>query len=1138
MSAAPSPDLDALLARLDRLSHSERLQAAAAFALTHREHPALPATIERLIAGDAHAGGLAVVMAHAVHHVAPLRRALTHASLRVRRLAIAGLVQLADHVADGPDLADLALYLPPALRRDLVKSLVRHGRRADGRRLFPLLLARCGPRDATLLLPVLEDSTLRAHLPALAHAVANWRSLHLRHPQVVRDHLEHALASVSASEQASVWTRHRSLVSALAEHDGAALLDLLDRHGDTCPPWLLRPRLGDLVRVDPERSLALLERPEQRAATHNSGLPRGVLTHLHCFDPAQRLRLARLVGEQPQHLAALLKEVAPGQREALFTAAVAGQGLAARVWPDVLLDSLPRALQRREAARMRALGVVRADPDRGQALAAYLAPVDAEPILVPALRAADALLRAAAVARVIACAGRNNSVSAAIALLAPRLRNDQDPVRLQAFTALARVPVGAFIDADAEPLRALVVAATEARDTSWATRQQIQALAFRLLRGHAEHAGDVLFQCALDLLGLLAGQTGTLALPDLSRGLPRRSAPALVAALAPRIAAATARDRPELVLALATALGRRRFGLDPLTDLLAPLARSKPDTVAARAINLLLADPNGRDERVRQLIAWDPSVVTLAPVLAHLHLRRQAWLDPYLDGSPLKGRFVSGKTIWLLPLRDGFHRWLPRQQRAFLRLLAQGAGDRKHPHHARAAILHQIARLPIVGVADFAADIASDEVPIAEAALGALAWIDAPQDALPILLANLDSDRARVAMYALPRVARHLDATVLAAALLDLIAGPGRKITVRKEALRLLGEHRGPGSVPALQAALDRPDLHKDVAIAIGHAARNLLDDPRALEILARLAASPEPDIARSLIGPRPDLLPAPARPGYAALIRGLLRHPDLSTRSMAILHLPLWSAGREALHADDLAADLLDLTSATWSHACTSLVAIAGSGRCGPALTRAAAGLAAHPHTSADPERDLPARQRLLALCDALCEQQPLAQHLANHRDLIAVADVLVADDLWPAAARLRVTGLDLADLASAGPLLALAADARADAFLGELVTCLEGQVQQSRERADTTALLALAAALAPASAPAARLALAILAIAGARDAWSDRTRAPLLALRTHPDLRVRHAALQIFIRPEAPGDSTDDEVDDTADGIVDPDD
>ena len=82
--------------------------------------------------------------------------------------------------------------------------------------------------------------------------------------------------------------------------------------------------------------------------------------------------------------------------------------------------------------------------------------------------------------------------------------------------------------------------------------------------------------------------TATLHLPDLSKGLPKKTAAALLGLLGPRLAAATARERPELVFALATALGRTGHGLPALQELLEPLTTAKPDHVATRAITLLL----------------------------------------------------------------------------------------------------------------------------------------------------------------------------------------------------------------------------------------------------------------------------------------------------------------------------------------------------------------------------------------------------------------------------------------------------------------------------------------------------------------------------------------------------------------------
>lgn len=1136
MSAAPLPTLDALLAALDPLSFSERIREAATQARIHADDPALPLRLGQLLAGDHYLGLLAVTMAQAVRHRETLVAALAHPSLTVRRLAVDSLTRVLEHVPE--DMSKLIHAVAPALRRALLKGLVRRGRRAVGRLLFPEVLARYGPREAAVLLPVLEDSTLETALPGLGHAVGNWRCLLLRHPGRVRARLLADLDAAAPRERPGVWQQYAGLVHALAELQGAALFDLLERFPDTCSPLLLWPRLGDLTRADPGRLTALLERPPLRDHLARQGLPRRLLNQLWRCSDEQRVRIGRLLAGRPELLAPLLLRVAPGRREALLDATFRDQERASRLWPDALLDALPTALQRREAARMLALPVVVADPERGLALAAYLDYAAAKPLLQPKLRAADADERGRAIARTIACAARETSrpggdreaLTGALELLLPRLKNDQDPVRQAAFAALVRVPPGRLRIADLTPVHALVTAAVEARDTSHTTRQHIQQLAFNLLRTHAVAAEDPRFTAGLTLLQLLARQSTNLSLPDLSRGLPSRSAPAIVEALRPQLTAASERDRPQLILTLATALGRRGWGLAELDQLLAPLRTVKPEHLAARALTLLLADPRRRDERVRELIAWDRSVISLQPVLMHLHRRRQAWLDPFLEPRPIRGRFLDGKTLHVLPVDSGFVRWLPRQQRAHAALLARAATDRGHAHWTRAAVIARLARLPITTISDFDPYLDSPEVPVIEAALGALAWTDVPIAAMPVLLRHLDGDRARVAMYALPRVARFLDAATLTPILIDLITGAGRKVTVRKEALRLLGEHRSPASVTALQRAIAQEGLHKDVALAVGHAARSLLDDPRALELLATLAASPEPDVARSILDPRPAQLPAAARSSYAALILGLTRHPDLTTRRAATAALPIWSSGQEGTIADALVAVLLDLDAGdTWSEASAALVAIDSDGAASPALIRGVAGLATlAAQTHSDPQRDLPGRQRLLGLLARL-RDRPRAIRLALRRTYDAIARTLNDDDLWPDAAGLRICALDLAADDAHLTLHALASEPHADRFLAELLAAFTRLVAEARPLLAPNILLTLAARLDLTPPTGARLALVLITAAGQHTGWPAPARAALHALREHTDPRVRHAARQIFTRPESPlADTSIDDADD----------
>ncbi|HEU4536121.1 MAG TPA: HEAT repeat domain-containing protein, partial [Polyangiaceae bacterium] len=578
-----------------------------------------------------------------------------------------------------------------------------------------------------------------------------------------------------------------------------------------------------------------------------------------------------------------------------------------------------------------------------------------------------------------------------------------------ALHALARAPAGAFAPDDAEALGAVATDALEARDTSHATRQALQQVALMLLRTRAAEADGRLFEAGLALLRALAARAGTLRLPDLSRGLPRRAAPAVVAALAPHIAAANARERPELVLALAAALGARGHDLPELARLLEPLVDAKPDAVAARAIDLLLANPRGRDGRVRALLDRDPSAFVLPAVLRHVHRRRQDWLDPFLDGTPLAGRFLTGRTLYLPPLYEGFHRWLPRQQRAFARLARPAGRDPGQAQAARVLFIGQLARLPVSGVADFEPFLQSGEVPTIEAALGALAWLDEPAEALPVLLGHLEGDRARVATYALPRVARFVGGPALAPLLAGLAADPGRNITVRKEALRLLGERRDPASVPALERVLAQPKLPKDVAIAVGHAARNLLDDPRAFGLLERLARSPEPDVARSLLAPSPERLPASARPSYAAIVLALAWHPDASTRRAAATALAAWSVGQEDAIAARLAEIVVDLAGGdAWREAGATLAALAADGAGLDALGHALETLAgrARDPGPAPLERDRPALRRLHDLAQRLLDA-PLDARLRLGPRLAGLADRLRDDDAWPLAAALRVAAI-----------------------------------------------------------------------------------------------------------------------------------
>ncbi|HEU4535899.1 MAG TPA: hypothetical protein VFS00_17365, partial [Polyangiaceae bacterium] len=241
MTAPTLPREDALLAELDSLSFSGRIRRAAAVGRAHAADPALPALLDALLAGDAYRGTLAVWMAQAARRLDRLAAALAHRSLLVRRLATLELARLVPDAPDAPgpapappgaaagaspgegggegvpgaaEVAGLVHAAAPALRRELLKGLVREGKHGLARSLFDEVLARYGPAEAAPLLASLDDGALRARLPELAHAVAAWRPLFSRHPEAVLAYLVDRLEASPPRERPLVLLRHAALAGA------------------------------------------------------------------------------------------------------------------------------------------------------------------------------------------------------------------------------------------------------------------------------------------------------------------------------------------------------------------------------------------------------------------------------------------------------------------------------------------------------------------------------------------------------------------------------------------------------------------------------------------------------------------------------------------------------------------------------------------------------------------------------------------------------------------------------------------------------------------------------------------------------------------------------------------------------------
>jgi len=676
------------------------------------------------------------------------------------------------------------------------------------------------------------------------------------------------------------------------------------------------------------------------------------------------------------------------------------------------------------------------------------------------------------------------------------------------------VPLSTFTAEHIPSLTELVGFVVEARDSSPTTRAALQRLAFRLMKGHAEEPGGPLFQFALETLKRLAGQSGTLSLPPLERDLPRGAELRIVATLLPMLRDATERDNHTLVLALAQALGRRAWKVDMLQALLEPATEASPEATARTAITLWLEPPRTRDVRVRKLLDRDETTVKIPAVFEHLHRRRQDWLDPFLQGRQLHGRFLKGNTGWLPPPEEGFHRWLPRQQRQLASLLVDIANDGKRHSWEFMPALRTLPALPVVTVDTFTPLLHWQDAARVEAALGALAWLDRPETALPVLLEHIDGDRARVAMYAVPRVASRVSGETLSATLAELLGREKLKVTVHKEAIRLLGMFRSARSLALLRQQFDRPQLHRDVRIAVGHAARRLLDSEEAWALLEAMARSPDAYVAASLLDQSPLGLRPEVRPRYAALVLQVARHPDLEVRREAWLELAKWSPGSEEQVASAAAERILDLEGGSeWSEATQALVETVRDGVAVERVVSTAAALIMLPapeSQNATAERDLPARQRLKGLCAALFNlPRPVRQRLRAR--LQEVAAVVATDaSLWPESASLRLSALEWKEAETVATALhALARESHEEPLFASTLAH-EVSVAVSHPSAEWApeTLLEISDRMAQ-EAP--LISVALVRAAGERLHWREDAAKRLRLLREHSRPAIRAAARAI---------------------------
>jgi hypothetical protein len=1033
-----------------------------------------------------------------------LRRCLTSPDIAVAEAALNHCVRRGLH---HDVIADALPTAPLAWRRSLYRALRGSESLEWAGSLLPSVRERFGDHEAAAVLPACDADTVTALLPELDFAVTNVDVLARRHPTVVLGHLRRRLTEAGEAERAAMWARYSAAVGGLVQYDYEQVIELLERLGPVTglPPgadrWLVM-----LAKAEPERVAAILADPDRRIRFHPS---RSLCQALQQASDTSLAALVRAAIGDHIRLTTMLRRFPPSRRTAVLDGALGGRNMVTVGLPTSVLDLLPWPARHDHARRLLTTRPVADDPRTLLEVTARLPWAEAEPVLRARTARPVATEREQAYTLLIGAAAATReptTVGQALASLT-RLPNEQDPVRRAAMQAIAAIPTGLLAQSDLSQLEKMATDALQARDASWITRQAVEAVAMSLIRHGAVTTDAPVLDCGLRIMEMAGGHNRTLNLHNLNQNLPQGAEHAVFEVLRPRIAADTEVDRHELALSLAAGLRRRAWALPALQDYLGAAVTAADDSTVRRAIDLWLAPPTSRDERVELVFGRDPSTITVRSVADVISRRRTDLLDRVLD-RPLHGRFVK-PGIQLVPLFDGGARhWLPRQVTRYAELLADLATAPKKTVWERTAAVRRLGRLPGVGADAVRPFLSDDEVAVVETALAALAWTDRPDEVLGELLGYADTDRARVAVYAATRCARAVAPERVLAALRPVLTG--RKVTSRKEAVRLIAEHRVPGAVDELMALWADPDLHRDVRRSIVSAARWVLDDSRVWTILAE-AATAEAAVATALADAGPFTVAEPRRGRYGVLVRTVAEHPDADTARAGLAAWPAWASWDRG-GAATLVRVVRDLdNTATWRSAADGLIsACALTGDPAP-LRAAVAGLAGEDDVIG-PERDLPARQRVNYLVQYLTARIDLSGE-ALRGAAEALSEVLVS------ATDYRVDGLALAvaALPRRGDLLPALRRIATLADRPVLAWCVADRLERWLAAHDPgrPSLLSTARDLSTTTAGA-LLAAGIASQAGQYAGWPPPWRDLVQALREHANPDVRERARRIVTAPE----------------------
>ena len=241
------------------------------------------------------------------------------------------------------------------------------------------------------------------------------------------------------------------------------------------------------------------------------------------------------------------------------------------------------------------------------------------------------------------------------------------------------------------------------------------------------------------------------------------------------------------------------------------------------------------------------------------------------------------------PFHFGYQRWNIEDLKRYSKEVMMELINNEH----QPSKIQTLARFPITDIQLLIDNWISDEAVAGEQSFRAIRLLDSQIEQVSALaIAEINTNRARIAMYMFPLIAREMKHEFIRATIQRLLTSAEMKLTSHKECLRLIGQFDLGADL--LINDWKTKELPRDAKIAASHAARKLLHHPEAWELLNLLVVDAIPHVASSALKLDPSTVPPQYHSDYVQILLKGTDHGSVQVRRISIEKLVNWAEGHE----------------------------------------------------------------------------------------------------------------------------------------------------------------------------------------------------------------------------------------------------